>query len=104
MRFTFKKEKQETGLSGVGTPYPDTAIKLQGKVVGYICAPTWRSKDNKWGIRFTVRKEVTKEDPAPFKWVQIRARLDSEPEAREFLNGKIEEILEYFSLYEKEDD
>lgn len=46
LKFTFKKEKQETGLSAVGYSNPDTQIKESKQIVGYINAPNWRTKDN----------------------------------------------------------
>lgn len=96
MKFTFKKDKAETGLAAVGNSHPDTNIKVSGLVVGYIAAPNWRTESNHWKVRLAIAKERTKEDPAPFKWITLKKRFDSEPEAREFIKGGIiKEMLDW---------
>ena len=88
-KFTFRKDPRETGLAGVGNPYPNTNIKWEKKVVGCISAPSWNTTDNKWGIRLMVKKD---ERPG-WAWVRLKARFDTEPEAREFLNENVEKLV-----------
>ena len=85
MKFTFKKEKEEAGLAGVGYPYPNTQIKESKQIIGYIVAPTWRTKDNLWRIRIAIEKPRTEAAPAPFRWVSVKAKFRTEPEAREWV-------------------
>jgi hypothetical protein len=97
-RFTFKKQKPLTGLMGVGNPYPNTTIKHDKMVVGYIYAPTWQTKDGKWSISLKIS------DPEDrWHWSRLKARFDSEPEARNFLNTHAEKILS-FNLHHDEPD
>lgn len=93
MKFTFKKGQKETGLAGVGHPYPKTKIKHNKLVVGYINPPTWRTKDNKWCVSIAVQKPVTKEEPCSFKWGTVRARFDSEPDARTWVTENLGTVL-----------
>lgn len=88
--FTFRKEPRETGLAGVGNPYQNTAIKHAKKECGVISAPNWQTKDNKWRVRFTVKDA---EEHCGWKWVQLKAAFDSEPEAREYVKTHAERIL-----------
>jgi len=77
-KFTFKKEKKETGLRAVGNPWQSVYIKLDGKVVGRIDAPNWRSQDNKWTIRLAVKQKPEPDSPADFGWVTLKTRFDLE--------------------------
>ena len=88
-KFTFKKEKRETGLAGVGYPNPDTIIKLDKKPVGYIIAPNWRTGDNKWGMKFT----VIDGSPSGWRWLTTKFRFTTEPEAREFILANSDMLL-----------
>ena len=93
MKITFKKDSPATGLSSVGSPNPDTNIKVDKLVVGTIAAPNWQTKDNLWSVRLTVAKEKTEDDPAPFRWITMKKRFASEPEAREFVRGHLASIV-----------
>lgn len=102
MKFTFKKEKSETGLRAVGNPYPDTLIRIsKGKHVGSIVAPNWQTEDNLWRIRLLVKDD---DSNAGFRWVRLVAKFETEPEARAFLNSKYAELRAKYDLYEMEDD
>jgi hypothetical protein len=102
MNFTYKKDKPATGLRAVGYSTPSTAIKLRGKEVGTIVAPSWQTKDHKWGVRIAVEKEPTKEEPASFRWIQFKIRFDSEPEARGWLQANAHHIQRMFVLHQFE--
>jgi hypothetical protein len=97
-KFTFKKEPQQTGLSGVGFPHPNTVIKLDRKMVGEITAPNYTTPDNLWRISFRVDKPVTREEPADFKWMTLKAKFEDETEARLWLNENFQEILNKHKL------
>lgn len=98
-KFTFKKQPRETGLAGVGNPHPDTYIKHNKKVVGCISSPNWRTPDNKWRIRLTVKDE---NDHCDWKWISLKKTFDTEPEAREFLNKHIDALLAKNLHYDEE--
>ena len=102
MKFTFKKQPKETGLRAVGTPYPDTDIKVNKKVVGYISAPNWQTKTIAWKIRLAVKKEITTDDPAGLKWVSAKKVFGSEADARQWIKENTEE-LSNLDLYYFED-
>jgi len=97
-KFTFKKEPRQTGLAGVGNPYPDTAIRHNKKVVGYIIAPSWMVKDNKWGIRLAFDEPNGK-----WGWRIVKERFDSEPAARAWLNERVEKLVTTGFHYFEED-
>ena len=96
-KFTFKKEKRETGLAGVGNPNPDTQIKLDKKQVGIIVGPNWNTEDHKWRVRFAVKDENN------FTWKTLKMRFDDEPSARIFVNQHIEALLNW-NLHSFEDE
>ena len=103
-KFTFKKQPRETGLASVGNPHPDTDIKHNKKLVGYISSPNWSSPDNKWRIRLTVKKSEPDDNPnCDWKWIVLKKTFDTEPEAREFLNANVVEILDK-NLHHDEDE
>lgn len=87
MTLTYKKQKRETGLSAVGNPYPNTAIKLDSKMVGEISAPNWRSDGSTWRIRLMVV------DGTSWKWIQLKARPNTEEEARAFVTANAAKII-----------
>lgn len=96
MRFTFKKEPRTTGLAGVGSPNPNTIVKLDKKEVGIIVGPNWRSKDNKWQIRLMRRWPLVPENSKnskAWKWVQVTQRFDTEPEARKWIQDRADHLI-----------
>lgn len=93
MKFSFRKGKKPTGLNAIGSPNPDTAILLKKKEVGLIVGPSWQTKDSLWQIRIMLVKEPSKEDPAPFQWATFKSKFETEPEAREFIRGNLEQFL-----------
>lgn len=101
MKVSFKKEKPETGLAAVGSPYPNTQIKGDKLVVGFIYAPTWHSKDDKWSLSFALKNE---ENACQFGWVKLKARFDTEKEARDFVKKHWGLIEEKYDLFQFEKD
>jgi hypothetical protein len=92
MKVTFKKESRATGLAGVGHPYPNILIKVDGKVVGYISSPWWQSKDDLWHIHFSVLKTSPEDNPnCDWKWIHIKHATETEPEARQHVLENIEQ-------------
>ena len=100
---SFKKQARETGLRSVGNPVPSVDIKINKKVIGYLSAPTWQTKDNKWGINFSVVKPEPDENPnCKWKWIAVKTRFETENEAREFVKENIEAISKRYTLYSLE--
>jgi len=96
-KFTFKINK-ETGRCR--SFYPDQCdIKLKKKCVGSI---TQRSLSTSWYFSFMIKKEVTKEYPAPFKWIFFNKGFETINEAKIFLQEHTEEICNKYDLYEME--
>lgn len=101
--FTFRKEPRETGLRGVGHPYPNTIVKLAKLKVGTIYAPTWRDEERTWSVSLAVQEPVTDENPCPFRWIRFKARFETEEAARRFLIANRDAILRKYPLYAFED-
>jgi hypothetical protein len=95
VKFTFRKDRPETGLRGVGSPYPSTTIKVGGKEVGIINAPNWRTRDGKWSIGLMVEDA---DSAAGFRWIFFKARFDDEPSAREWLIRKAAAIAAKYTM------
>ena len=102
MAFTFRKEPRETGLSSIANPNPSTKVKLNGKVVGMIAAPS-RFGESKWAPRITIKKEITTDSPCPWKWIFFKAKFDTEPEAREWFKKNEAVLLERYEIVSYED-
>ena len=98
-KFTFKKEPRSTGLAGIGERGL-TNIKLDKKEVGYIRE---RSGDYKWYICLAIKKEKTKDSPAPFRWISLQEIFYKENDARQWLNDHKDDIQEKYDLYKFED-
>lgn len=87
MKFTFKANKPEGRYrSFFSTSH---VVKVKGKEVGLISEDP---KEFKWKIQLMV------EEGTSFKWVTLKARFDNVPLAKEFLNGKSEQIFKQFKL------
>lgn len=94
MKFTFRKGEKPTGLGSIGNPYPFTDIKLDRKQVGNIVPPNWRTADNKWAITLRVTApDLPAEANRSWKNVTLKARFDSEPDARSFIIRNAEKII-----------
>lgn len=100
--FTFKRQKQETGLAGIARPYPNVIIKLKGKVVGWIAAPTaFSSSDYK--VYFHVVNDGDG-STCPFKNIRLKARFETELTARDHINRNFEKITTGLKLYNMDED
>lgn len=99
-KFTFKKQKRETGLSGVGYPNPNTDIKFNKKVCGTICAPNWQTEDHKWRIRLAVMKPEGMSENCDWKWISFKARFDTEQQAREWLQQNVDSLLKKYQFHD----
>lgn len=99
MKFTFRKERPETGLRAVGRTRPSTEIKLNGAWVGTISAPNWQTKDGKWGVGLMV--DDTADEDCGWKWLFFEARHDSEPEARAWLLENSPEIFKRYAFVKR---
>lgn len=107
MSLTFKKHPRATGRAAVGYPHQDVDIKWNKKVIGYIHAPTWQDKDNKWAIRLSTKKQDILEDGnanCTWKWVFLKTEFNSEEDARDYLKRNIGEIMKKYNMYCIEDE
>ena len=104
MKVTFKKHAQMTGLAGIGYSHPNVDIKINKKIIGEIVGPTWQTPDGKWGISFCVMKKEPDDNPnCDWKNISLKARLDSEEDARKFVEEYIDQISERYTFYYQED-
>lgn len=92
IKLTFKKHKPLTGLAAVAYSRQSVDIKHKKLVIGQIKAPNWATEDGKWGIGLMVKDGVS------WKWVFFKKRCDTEQEAREWIQERIEIILERNNL------
>ena len=93
MKFTFKKHKRETGLRAVGYPYQSSDIKLDGKVVGTITAPSWQVTDGLWRIRLTVKRVPTPDALCEWEWIQLKFRGKDEAGCQKFILDNVETLV-----------
>ncbi len=75
-------------------------IKLNKKVVGHISV---NRLDREFIVSFAIKKESTKEDPAPFKWVMLKTRFKTADEAKEALAGRFTDLVKKLDLYSFKD-
>jgi hypothetical protein len=50
-----------------------------------------------------LKKEPTVEEPSDFKWVGLKKKFDTEPEARQYLKDNFDRIVP-LNLYQMEED
>ena len=98
MKFTFKKDVPEGPYNSF--EMGSTDIKLKKKVVGHISE---RRPDYQWTVSFAIKKEKTKQKPAPFKWIKLIHPFESEKRARKFCQDHADEIINKYDLYSFED-
>lgn len=91
MKFTFKKRSKETGLRGVGHPYPNVDIKLNKQCVGWISSPSWQTEDRKWTI--WVRVINNRNPNCEWRNTSFKIRFETEELAREWVNNGLEAAL-----------
>ncbi len=93
-KFTFKRQPKVTGLLGTGYPCQGSVIKYRGVEVGWITAPWWGSKDNKYGIilRFVENGEELR--------VTLKARFDEDADARAFMLKNAEALSRKYRYHE----
>jgi hypothetical protein len=95
-KFTFKKGQRATGLAAVGSPNPDTNIKIGGKFVGYIGAPHATTRDH-WMIAFAT--VAPPGNSMEWSWIFLSKKFQTEPEAREFVLKNADTIQSKWALY-----
>jgi hypothetical protein len=99
MRLSFKKGKKASRLARIGDPYPQTEILGDSKSVGwmkYSNNTSYHQGDNKWSISLHIKEGTS------FKNVKLKARFDTEPEARAFVTKNWDLILQKFQLHQIE--
>ena len=103
MKFTFKTHKATGRFRAFQSDSHD--IKLKGKVVGAI-TDTKRSEDDKFKIRFMVKKGEKYNDNntnCDWMWVQLKRKFETLDEAKEYLRENTEEIAKTLTLHYHED-
>ena len=95
--FTYKKHRHSGRYRSFEPEFHD--IKLKAKKVGYIAEPAHFSKEQGYGISFAVKKDPTREQPAPFKWVSVKKRFSSVEDAKAFLVEHFDELIKELDLY-----
>lgn len=83
MKITFKKHAKETGLRAIGYSHQDVDIKFDGQLVGWISAPTWQTKDRKWGIWVRVKEGDV------WRNASFKCRFDDESAARKWVQDRL---------------
>ena len=100
MKVTFKKYPRETGLASVGNSQQSVNIKVDKKVVGIIHAPNWQTVDHKWSLSFSVIKDTPDDNPnCDWKWIFLKARFDTEEDARSFVIRNIDKLAEKYKFH-----
>ena len=102
--FTFKNMAKATGLMALGNHIPNVTIKNEGKRVGWIDSPKAQSKTDDFSVYLCVKKEKTKEDPAPFKNVKLKMRTNTLEEMKVWLKANTESIMKHYDLYKTDMD
>ena len=92
-KFTFKKHERTGKYCSFQQKSSD--VKLNKKVVGTISEVNF----DEWRVSFAIKKEKTKEDPAPFKWLRLKKVCKSEDDIREFVNKYADQLQEKYDFH-----
>ena len=95
LKVTFKKWEKLTGLAAIGYSHQSVDIKINKMQVGTIYAPNWQTEDDKWGISFMVDDATG----SRWDWITLKARFDTEEEARTFVKTNIDAIAKKYTLH-----
>lgn len=93
MNFTFKKYKRVGKWRSFERN--NTDIKLKKQQVGRI----FEMENGEYKVSFSIKKEITKKDPAPFKWIRLKKTCNTEKDAREFIKKFSPAIQKKYDLY-----
>ena len=99
--FTYKKITREGRYKSFEPEQHE--IKLKGKVVGQISEESHTSSKTGFGVSFSVSRQPTKENPAPFRWLNLKTRFEDAAEAKMFLRKHFDNIMGALNLYSFED-
>jgi len=97
LKFTFKRHPTPTGQSSVAHPYADVDIKLGGKVVGLISAPS-AFTGHKWRLQFIVAADA-QQHACGWRWITLKIQRETEKEMRSFITKNAAKIQETFALH-----
>jgi hypothetical protein len=100
--FTFKKNVSTGRYASFEAESHD--IKLKRKVVGSIAEFRILGRrsdpdEGKFLIRLAVKRDRTKENPVPFKWITLKHRVEDVLEAKKLLNDNFEAIVAKYDLH-----
>jgi hypothetical protein len=96
-KFHFKKGSKITGLASMAQPYPTTYVHMNKMVVGMISPPSRFGHDN-WIPMLLVKTETE----CGWKWIEFKAKFETEPEAREWFRKYQDKLYETYDIYEME--
>lgn len=95
--FTYKKHRHTGKFSAFEAEVHD--IELKARKIGDIAEAAHFSQERGYRISFAVKKAPTQEQPAPFKWVNVKTRFTSVADAKAFLVEHFEELIKELDLY-----
>lgn len=95
-KLTFKKANLAPRLRAEGKTEPDTLIKLDGKAVGRIVSPSPVTGRSKWLVRFYVDGRLA------IEYLEAPRLFDDEPEARQWFQDNLTEMLRRYKFAEME--
>ena len=99
--FTFKKTIHEGRYRSFERERHD--IKIKGKVVGSISEAHHTSITTGFGVSFAISRQPTKENPALFRWWNMKTRFGDAAEAKAFLRQHFDNIVGALDLYSFEE-
>lgn len=95
--FTYKKHQHSGRFRSFEVEVHD--IKLKARKVGYIAEVAHLSQEQGYKISFAIKKAPTQEQPAPFRWVNVKTRFTNAADAKAFLVEHFEELIKELDLY-----
>lgn len=96
-KFTFKCHKPTGRFRSFSNPYWDIQLKRKR------CGTILKNGFDDFSISFSIKKEKTTEDPAPFKNITLKARFKTIEETKAYLVEHTDAIIEKFDLFIRED-
>jgi hypothetical protein len=94
--FTFKDHNPTGRFKSFDHVYVD--IKLKSKICGTIY-----ETDDGYIVRLMVKKDPDPNDPAGFKWIQLKGKHRTKMEAKTWVKDRTTIIAEKFDLFLAED-
>lgn len=106
-KLSFKRDKKQTGLAGVGYPHQGSTIKMDGMDIGSIVPPTWNTRTNSFRIqirRYANEVELTENPNCPWVNKFLTGHYDTDEKAREWIKANWDKLLDAVDFYPVEPD